>query len=184
MPAANIGDAQERLGIASGLRPMWAGARVAGRAFTVLCAPGDNLYLHKALMDTQPGDVLVISGGGDESRALLGEMIAIKAKALGVAGFIVDGAIRDAAEMAALEFPVFARAVTPAGPFKNGPGRLKEPVAIAGVVVSPGDIIVADGDGVVVVRPNEAEKVLIEAERIAANEVQKRNDYAKTVRPV
>ena len=83
------------------------------------------------------------------SRALIGDLIGIRAKALGVGGFVIDGAVRDADAMAELELPVFARAVTPAGPYKHGPGRLQQPVAIAGVVVLPGDILVADADGVV-----------------------------------
>lgn len=177
IPAANIGDAQERIGVASGLSPVWAGAKLAGPAYTVWTRPGDNLYIHKALDDAQPGDVIVINGGGDESRALIGDLIGIRAKSLGIAGFVIDGAVRDADALAACGLPVFARSVTPAGPYKFGPGRLQLPVAIAGVVVAPGDFVVADADGVVVVRRDEAEKVLVEAERIEANEIEKRITY-------
>jgi RraA family protein len=177
IPAANIGDAQERIGVASGLSPVWAGAKLAGPAYTVWTRPGDNLYIHKALDDAQPGDVIVINGGGDESRALIGDLIGIRAKSLGIAGFVIDGAVRDADALAACGLPVFARSVTPAGPYKFGPGRLQLPVAIAGVVVAPGDFVVADADGVVVVRRDEAEKVLVEAERIEANEIEKRISY-------
>ena len=136
--------------------------------------PGDNLYIHKALDDARPGDVIVVNGGGDQSRALIGDMIGIRARNLGIAGFVIDGAVRDADALAECGLPVFARSVTPAGPYKFGPGRLQLPVAIDGVVVSPGDIVVADADGVVVVRREEAEQVLAEAEKIEAKEAAKR----------
>jgi RraA family protein len=178
VPAANIGDAQDRFGIAPGLLPMWAGARLAGPALTVWTRPGDNLYVHKALDMAKPGDIIVINGHGDLSRALIGDMIGLRAKSLGVGGFVIDGAVRDADAMAELQLPVFACGVTPAGPYKHGPGRLQQPIAIAGVVVLPGDIIVADADGVVVVQQHEAETVLVEAERIEAAEKVKRVAYA------
>jgi RraA family protein len=181
IPAANIGDAQERTGAASGLSPVWAGARLAGPAYTVWTRPGDNLYIHKALDEAQPGDVIVVNGGGDQSRALIGDMIGIKAKNMGIAGFVIDGAVRDADALADCGLPVFARSVTPAGPYKFGPGRLQVPVAIDGVVVSPGDIVVADADGVVVIRRDEAEQVLAEAETIEAREVAKRIAYESAV---
>lgn len=174
IPAANIGDAQERIGVASALSPIWSGARLAGPAYTVWTRPGDNLYIHKALDDARPGDVIVVNGGGDQSRALIGDLIGIKAKNLGIAGFVIDGAVRDADALAECGLPVFARSVTPAGPYKFGPGRLQLPVAIDGVVVSPGDIIVADADGVVVVRQEDAEQVLSEAEQIETREAAKR----------
>lgn len=177
VPAANIGDAQERIGVASGLSPVWTGAKLAGPAFTVWTRPGDNLFIHRALDAAQPGDVIVINGGGDVSRALIGDLIGIRAKSMGIAGFVIDGAVRDADALAACGLPVFARSVTPAGPYKFGPGRLQIPVAIAGVVVSPGDIVVADADGVVVVRREDAEHVLLEAERIEAGEAEKRISY-------
>lgn len=181
IPAANIGDAQERIGAASGLSPVWAGARLAGPAYTVWTRPGDNLYIHKALDEAQPGDVIVVNGGGDQSRALIGDMIGIKAKNAGIAGFVIDGAVRDADALADCGLPVFARSVTPAGPYKFGPGRLQVPVAIDGVVVSPGDIVVADADGVVIVRRDEAEHVLAEAEKIEAREVAKRIAYENAI---
>ena len=138
VPAANVADAQERFGVASGLVPMWTGARLAGPALTVWTRPGDNLYIHHALDLAQPGDIIVINGLGDVTRALIGDLIGIRAKSLGVGGFVIDGAVRDADALAECGMPVFARAVTPAGPYKHGPGRLQQPVAIAGVVVLPG----------------------------------------------
>jgi len=178
VPAANVADAQERFGVASGLTPIWPGARLAGPALTIWTRPGDNLYVHHALDIAKPGDIIVINGHGDVSRALIGDLIGIRAKALGVGGFVIDGAVRDADALAECGMPVFARAVTPAGPYKFGPGRLQQPVAIAGVVVVPGDIVVADADGVVVVQRADAEQVLIDAEKIEAAEAQKRLAYA------
>jgi RraA family protein len=178
VPAANVGDSQERFGVASGLLPVWKGARLAGPAFTVWTRPGDNLYVHEALDAAQPGDVIVINGHGDLTRAIIGDLIGIRAKTLGIAGFVIDGAVRDADALEECGMPVFARTVTPAGPYKHGPGRLQQPVAIAGVVVTPGDIIVADADGVVVVQRADAERVLVEAERIEASEAAKRIRYA------
>ena len=183
VPAANVADAQERFGVASGLVPMWRGARLAGPALTVWTRPGDNLYIHQALDLAQPGDIIVINGLGDLSRALIGDLIGIRAKALGIGGFVIDGAVRDADALAECGMPVFARAVTPAGPYKHGPGRLQQPVAIAGVVVLPGDIVVADADGVVVVQRAEAERVLADAEKIEATEAEKRIAYASGKRP-
>lgn len=174
IPSANIGDAQERLGTASGIRPVWDGAQLAGRALPVWTRPGDNLIIHKALDVAQPGDVLVVNGGGDVSRALIGDLIGLRALRLGVAGFVIDGAIRDTVGLGEIGLPVFARAVTPAGPFKFGPGRIGIPVAISGVVVEAGDLIVADDDGVVVVRGEEADEVITRAEEIEAGERRKR----------
>ncbi|KQQ92415.1 methyltransferase [Arthrobacter sp. Leaf141] len=178
IPAANISDAQERIGVASALSPSWPGARLAGPAYTVWTRPGDNLYIHKALEEVQPGDVIVVNGGGDQSRALIGDMIGIRARNQGVAGFVIDGAVRDADALAECGLPVFARSVTPAGPYKFGPGRLQIPVAIDGVVVSPGDLVIADADGVVVVRRDDAEQVLAQAEAIEAREEAKRTAFA------
>jgi len=177
-PAANVADAQERFGVASGLVPMWPGARLAGPALTVWTRPGDNLYIHHALDIANPGDIIVINGHGDVTRALIGDLIGIRARSLGVGGFVIDGAVRDADALAECGMPVFARAVTPAGPYKHGPGRLQQPVAISGVVVMPGDIVVADADGVVIVQRGEAERVLADAEKIEAAEAQKRIAYA------
>ena len=179
VPAANVGDAQDRFGIAVGLSPVWAGARLAGRARTVWTRSGDNLYLHRALDVAEPGDVIVVNGHGDLSRALMGDLIGVRAQRLGVVGFVIDGAVRDAEALCELGLPVFACGVTPAGPYKHGPGRLDVPVAIGGVVVHPGDIIVADADGVVVVPFETAEATLVAAEEIERNEQSKREEYQR-----
>jgi RraA family protein len=169
LPVANIGDAMERLNVVdSGIRTVWPGARIVGRAFTVMTAGGDNKAIHEALEHVGPGDVLVVNGQGATHRALIGELIAGRAAAKGVVGFVIDGAIRDVRDLEEMGFPVFARAVTPAGPYRNGPGYHQKPVAIGGVVVNPGDLVVADDDGVAVV-PRDAEAGVI-ARAIAKHE--------------
>lgn len=170
LPTANIADAQDRLGVATGIRPIWGSARTAGPAYTVLTRPGDNKTVIAALDDAQPGDVIVVDGGGDITRALIGDLIGARARRLGLAGFVIDGAVRDADTLAEIGLPVFARGVTPAGPFKHGPGRLQRPVSIGGVVVSPGDLVIGDADGVVIVRADEADAVLTEAEAVRDRE--------------
>ena len=179
VPAANVGDAQDRFGIAVGLGPVWTGARLAGPARTVWTRSGDNLYLHRALDAAEPGDVIVVNGHGDLTRALMGDLIGVRAQRLGVAGFVIDGAVRDAEALGELGLPVFACGVTPAGPYKNGPGRLDVAVAIGGVVVHPGDMVVADADGVVVVPRETAEATLVAAEEIERNEQAKREEYLR-----
>ncbi len=165
LPAANIGDAMQRMGcVDSRIQAVWPGATVVGSAFTVWTREGDNYYIHEAMKLARPGDVLVVNGGGDESRALIGELVGGRAKAMGIEGFVIDGAIRDATGLAEYRMPVFARAVTPAGPYKNGPGIMAEPVALGGVVVCPGDIIVGDADGVVVIPLRHAAAVAERAE--------------------
>ncbi|HUZ89705.1 MAG TPA: 4-carboxy-4-hydroxy-2-oxoadipate aldolase/oxaloacetate decarboxylase [Candidatus Acidoferrales bacterium] len=172
LPATTVSDAMERLGVIdSQIRPVWSKAAVVGSAFTVLTRPGDNLYIHKALEQVRPGDVLVVNGLGDEKRALIGSLVAAKAKSLGVAGFVIDGAVRDREGLEELGMPVFARAVTPAGPYKNGPGRLNVAIAIGGQVVMPGDVVVADADGVVIVPLAEAGAVVVDAEAKLAQEL-------------
>ena len=175
LPAANIGDAMDRLGVAdSAIQAVWPGARLAGPAFTVWTRPGDNQGIHRALQAARPGDVIVVAGGGDESRALLGELIGERAITLGLAGFVLDGAARDAEALGEIGMPVFARAVTPAGPYKNGPSRLGTPIAFGGVPVMPGDVIVADSDGVVVIPREQAAAVADAAEAVFADETNRR----------
>lgn len=180
---AVVGDAMERFGVLdSGIQARWAGARVVGSAFTVLTREGDNLAVHEALETTGPGDVLVVNGQGSTTRALIGEMLAIKARARGLAGFVLDGAARDIEEIEALGVPVFARGQTPAGPFKSGPYRLLEPVAVGGVVVRPGDAIIGDRDGVVAVPREHLSTILEKAQSIIDNEVVKRVRNAEPIR--
>ena len=146
---AIISDNLSRLPGAANLRPFYTGGTMVGTALTVRTAAGDNLFIHRALELIRPGDVLVVDGGGDESRALVGEIIALIASTRGAAGIVIDGAIRDSAALMKSNFPIFARAANHRGPYKNGPGEINVPVSIAGLVVEPGDIVVGDQDGVV-----------------------------------
>ncbi|GER23898.1 methyltransferase [Zafaria cholistanensis] len=175
LPAANIGDAMDRLGVAdSAIQAIWPGAKLAGPAFTVWVAAGDNRGIHESLAVAQPGDVVVVAGGGDTSRALLGELIGERAISAGLAGFALDGAARDAEVLGEIGLPVFARATTPAGPYKNGPSRIAVPIAFGGVPVLPGDIIIGDSDGVVVVPRDQAERIAEAAEAVFADEADRR----------
>jgi RraA family protein len=133
---------------------------MVGVAFTVRTRPGDNLAIHKALEFVGPGDVIVVDGGGDETRALIGEIMMNIARQRGAAGYVIDGAIRDAAAIAAADFPVFARAAFHRGPYKYGPGEINVPVSIGGMVVTPGDIVVGDDDGVLAFPPAIAPTLL------------------------
>lgn len=147
-PVAVISDNLHRLPGASGLLPQHKGGVMVGTALTVKTRPGDNLAIHKALDLVQPGHVLVVDGGGDLSRALIGEIICAIAQSRGAAGIVIDGAIRDVATIRAGDFPCFARGVNHLGPYKDGPGHINVPVTVGGLVVQPGDIVVGDDDGV------------------------------------
>jgi RraA family protein len=148
-PTSVISDNLSRLAGAVGLRPFHRGAKLVGVAFTVRTLPGDNLAIHHALEYVGPGDVIVVDGGGDETRALVGEIMMSVAEHKGAAGYVIDGAIRDAAALAASDFPCFARTAIHRGPYKSGPGEINVPVCIGGSVFAPGDIVVGDEDGVV-----------------------------------
>lgn len=129
-----------------------AGLSIAGPACTVKVFPGDNLMVHKSLDIARPGDVVVVDAGASMMTAVLGDLVATKARHRGIAGFIVDGLVRDLPAIQALgDFPVFARGVTPIGPLHRGPGEVNYPISAGGIVVSPGDIVLGDLNGVVVV---------------------------------
>lgn len=150
---ADISDQLNRLyGVESSIHCI-AGAkqRLIGTACTVKVFPGDNLMVHKALDIAKPGDVVVIDAGGSIKNAVLGDIISTKAKHRGIGGFVVDGYIRDADAIRELDFPVYARGETLIGPLHRGPGEINYPINCGGTVVLPGDIIVADIDGVVVI---------------------------------
>lgn len=159
-PTALISDNLDRLPGGVGLRHFHRGGVMAGVAFTIKTASGDNRTIHQALDMFQPGDVLVVDGGGDTSRALVGEIMALIAQTRGAAGLVIDGAVRDAAILSSSDFPVFARAAIHRGPYKNGPGAMNVPVSIGGMVVNPGDIVVGDEDGVVAFPPSVAGDLL------------------------
>lgn len=174
---SQIGDVMDRLGIVdAAIRPMWRGASFVGRAVTVLTAAGDNKAIHEAIPTLTHGDVLVVNGQASSTRALVGELIAERAQRKGCVAFVMDAAIRDVAEIEDLRFPVYARGVTPAGPYRNGPGKLDVPVAVGGVVASPRDWVVGDSDGVAVIPADDVESVLAAAEEKKAKEEQQQRD--------
>lgn len=148
-PTSIISDNLSRLPAAQGLKPFHRSGKLVGVAFTVRTRPGDNLAIHRALELVGPNDVIVVDGGGDKSRALIGEIMKNIAEHRGAAGFVIDGAIRDVASFAASDFPCFARSAIHRGPYKSGPGEINVPVCIGGTVITPGDIVVDDEDGVV-----------------------------------
>ncbi|QDY43771.1 RraA family protein [Candidatus Pantoea soli] len=175
--AAILADVAGRRGTLHGrVRPLAAHMKVAGPAVTVEVRPGDNLAIHAALAIAQPGDVIVVDGKGDISCALIGEIMSTQAAASGIAGIIIDGAVRDADALTAGNFPVFASGLNPCGPTKSIAGRVNAPISVAGAAVSPGDLIVGDADGVVVLPREEvvqllelaARKLDTETRRIAA----------------
>jgi regulator of RNase E activity RraA len=178
LSTSQVSDCLERLPGTSALRPLHAsGAPLAGCALTVTTRPGDNLFIHKALDLARPGDVLVVDGGGDLVNALVGDLLATYARTRGIAGFVLDGAIRDLAGFR--DFPVWARGVSHRGPWKDGPGEIGGPIAVDGLVVLPGDLVLADGDGVVAVRREEAPGVLARARAKAADEEAQRRAIAE-----
>jgi len=149
--------------------------KFAGTAFTVEVRPGDNLMIHAAMALAQPGDVLVIDGKGDQTAALMGTIMMTACQHLGLAGVVIDGAVRDSLEIDEMDYPVFSVGTNPNGPTKQVGGRIGHPVTVGGVTVNPGDFICGDCDGVVVVErekiesllPLAAHKVAAEAKRIA-----------------
>ena len=145
--------------------------RILGTACTVKCYPGDNLMVHKSLDVARPGDVIVVDAGGSNTTAVLGELVSLKARHRGIAGFVVDGLIRDVTAIRRLgDFPVFARGVTPIGPLHRGPGEINHPISAGGIVVNPGDVIVGDLNGVVVVPRDIAAELLARLIARAQNE--------------
>lgn len=155
-----LSDNMARVTGTSGLRPFHRSGAMLGTAVTVRTRAGDNLAIHRAFDFCRPGDVLVIDGGGELSQALLGDLMASYAQRIGIAGLVVDGAIRDVAEIRSRDFPVYARGATHRGPYKNGPGEVNVPVTIGGMVVHPGDLMAGDEDGVLAIAPADLEQVL------------------------
>jgi RraA family protein len=182
----NVGDCIGRAAaMDSRIKSLSAGMKIVGPALTVRVPPTDNLMIHKALTLIQPGDVLVIEGGGNHSWALLGWLMVSTARKLGVAGIVADGCVRDAQEIRKSGFPVFSAGLSPNGPFKEGPGEINFPISCGGQVVRPGDIIVADDDGVVVLKQELAKIVIDEVDKIIQREDKrlKEIDAGMVIRP-
>ncbi|MCA0215415.1 MAG: RraA family protein [Proteobacteria bacterium] len=165
IPAAVIGDAANRLqAFPAGFIAYGGRKRFAGPAFTVRVRPGDNLFVHRALDMARPGDVVVIDAGGVPTNAILGAMMSRHAVKRGIEALVVDGAIRDVDELAAMDFAVVARGATPNGPYKSGPGEIGYPIAAGGLSVAPGDLLVGDSDGVVLIPRDQADAIVDVAE--------------------
>jgi len=179
IPSSNVGDMMGRLYCMReymrqiNREPL----SMLGTAVTVKVPDGDNAFIHLALDLAQPGDILVIDGNGCTTRSLIGEVMFTYAKNVGIAGIVVDGAIRDHDSLAHLGLPVYAKAITPQGPYKNGPGEINVPVSCGGRVVFPGDILVGDPDGICVVRPEDAVKILDAVHKKFNGEQEKLKSY-------
>ncbi|NNU42033.1 RraA family protein [Ramlibacter montanisoli] len=166
LPVANISDCMTRLTAGGArLRPMHKSGYLAGPALTVKCRPGDNLMIHKALTMAQAGDVIVVDAGGDLTNSLFGEIMVATALKIGVAGVVLNGAVRDSEEIGEGSFPLYAAGVTHRGPYKDGPGEVNVPVAIDGMVIHPGDLVLGDRDGLLCVPFDDAEEILAATRR-------------------
>lgn len=172
LAVADICDALGRnAALPSAIKPL-SKARMLGTAYTVNLPASENLMLYYALDNAQPGDVLVVSCAGYTERAVCGEIMANLAIKRGLAGFVVDGAVRDAAALRELDFPVYCRAISPNGPYKDACGEVNVPVVMGNVCIRPGDIIVGDEDGVVAIAPDEAEAAAVGARAIQEKGLQ------------
>lgn len=173
LPVANIGDCMNRASMLDARIRKISKGNLLGPAFTVKSRAGDNLLLHKALDMAEAGDVIVFDAHGDTTNAITGELMMQTAAEKKLGGIIIDGAIRDLATLREMDLPIFAAGVTPAGPYKEGPGEINVPISLGSVVIMPGDILVGDDDGIVVVRPGDAADVLEKTRKKQAAEVAK-----------
>ncbi|MDR2819673.1 MAG: RraA family protein [Desulfovibrio sp.] len=177
IPVANIGDNMNRIScMNSRVRPMNA-VPLLGCAFTVKVRAGDNLLFHKAIDMAEPGDIIVIDAQNEQSYAIFGELMVMWLRRRGITGVVVDGCIRDYDAISRMkDISVFATGITPNGPLKEGGGEINFPIMCGGLVVNPGDIIVGDADGIVVVNPADAPDVLKKARAQNAKEAQAMKD--------
>jgi 4-hydroxy-4-methyl-2-oxoglutarate aldolase len=179
---ATIHEAMGRLGLMKPtIRPIYTGAQLCGTAVTVLLQPGDNWMMHVAAEQIQPGDVVVAACTADSTDGFFGDLLATSFRARGCKGLVIDGGVRDIKDLAAMDFPVFSRAIHAKGTIKATLGSVNVPVVCAGAMVNPGDVVIADLDGVVVVPAAQAQQVADAAEAREANETTKRAKLAAGV---
>jgi regulator of RNase E activity RraA len=176
LPAANIADCMGRLSALSQEIRLLSSPEaeiMVGTAVTVKARPGDNLMIHKALNLAGPGDVIVVANEGDRSQSLVGEIMITYAKHKKISGLVLDGAIRDIGAISGMDIPVYGTGFTPGGPYKDGPGEVNVPIAIGGIHVEAGDIILGDKDGVIVIPRRDAAALLAEARKFSAGDHSK-----------
>ena len=176
---ATVHEAYGRFGLMKPyLRPVWAGGEAAGTAVTVLAHPGDNWMIHVAVEQCRPGDILVVGCTADNADGMFGDLLATSLMARGVTGLVIDAGVRDAKSLREMGFPVWSRAISARGTVKATLGAVNIPLVCAGINVVPGDAVIADDDGVVVVRNKDAADVVAKAEKRHSDEEGKRKQLA------